>query len=274
MSEIVGRYVTIRGRRAYFETCGHGPRILLLSMAARDSRQWHEVMERLAAQFTLTSVDLPGHGKSQTFPQHALLSDVREIATWLGEFTQTVFGSDRFALMGCSLGGNLSLLMAAMFPEAVIAAVPLQGADHTPSLSPQGLAARFHPQINPLPSSLEFCRSLLGSQTTEEGYELAFWLAKTGDAFTSANDLTAYTLCDVRDLMANVVCPVLLVHGDEDWIVPRERVDATAGRLINAVERRVISMPGLAHTPHIEDPARLVAVTRPFLEQYVMPNGT
>jgi pimeloyl-ACP methyl ester carboxylesterase len=269
MSEIIGRYIAVRGRRAYFETCGTGARILLISMAARDSRQWHEVMERLSDRFTLTAVDLPGHGKSQPLPQHTLLTHVLDIATWLREFTQAVFGSDRFAVMGCSLGGNLSLLMPAIFPDAIVAAVPIQGADHTPSMSPQGLATRFHPQINPLPGGLEMSRSLLGSQTTEAGLELALWLAKTGDPFTSGNDLTAYTLCDVRDLMANVICPVLMVHGEEDWIVPRERVDATIGRLVNAAERSVISIQGLGHTPHIEDPDRLVAVTRPFLDQHL-----
>lgn len=269
MSEITGRYVTIRGARTYYESAGSGPAILLLHSAGRETRQWHGVMERLSGSYRLMAVDLPGHGKSMPFPGHKLLSDVYEIADWLGEFAATVFEGGRFAVMGCSIGGNLSLLMAARFPDRVDAAVALQGADHTPSLPEGGLAMLLHPQLNPLQGSVEFSRSLMGSQVTEDGSELMMWSAKVCDPITRFHDLGAYTRCDIRGEMADVRCPVLLVHGSEDWIVPRDRVDATCGRLVGAAEASVVSIEGIGHGPHVEDPARLVESVAPFLSRHL-----
>lgn len=269
MSGICGRYVAIRDASTYYETAGtDGPGILLLHSAGRETRQWHGVMERLSGSYRLVAVDLPGHGKSMPMPGHRLLSDMDAIADWLGEFASAVF-EHRFAVMGCSIGGNLSLLMAARFPDRVDAAVPLQGADYTPALSESGLAMLLHPQLNPLQGSVEFSRSLMGSQATAAGAELMMWSAKAGDPVTRFHDLGAYTRCDIRDEMAKVRCPVLLVHGTEDWIVPRDRVDATCDRLTNAAERSVVSIEGIGHGPHVEDPARLVEAVSPFLARHL-----
>jgi pimeloyl-ACP methyl ester carboxylesterase len=267
MVEITGHYTTIRGARTFFETAGEGHPVLLLHAAGSQTRQWHSFMERAQGPFRFVAADMPGHGKSWPMDGHKLLSDVNEMASWIKEFAEDRFGLQRFSVMGVSIGANLSLLLAATYPDLVQAAVSLQGADHTPSVNEAALeAGSLHPQINPLHGSIEFFRSLLGSRATAEGTERMMWNSKTGDSITRYTDLGAYTRCDIRAQMANIKCPVLLVHASDDWIVPRERVDATASRIANA---QVVSLDGLGHSPALEDPVRTAEIVLPFLSRHL-----
>lgn len=268
--EILGRYYEVAGTQIYTETAGSGPRILCLHSAGRETRQWHGVMKRLSDRFCLTAVDLPGHGKSYPLPGHGMLSSVEEIAAWLSELAELAFAGDKYAVMGCSIGGNLSLLMGALYPNRVRAAIALQGADHTPALSEAGLEMLLHPMLNPMQGSVEFSRTLMGSRTTAEGADFMLWTAKVCDPISRYHDLGAYTRCDIREHMEKVLCPALLVHGEEDWIVPRTRVEATAGRLVNAAECSIVSIPGIGHAPHVEDPGALTAAIRGFLERHLL----
>ncbi|WP_375459700.1 alpha/beta fold hydrolase [uncultured Enterovirga sp.] len=265
MGEILGRYVEVGGRRTYFESCGEGAPILAIHTAGREGRQWQGVMEHLAARYRVFVPDLPGHGKSWPLAGNRCLQDAHDIAGWLREFAEAAIG-ERFIVTGCSLGGNLSLLMAALFDE-VRGVVALQGCDHTPSFTETALDIMTHPQVSLMHSNMDFSMSLVGSQSTTEGRDFSEWGVLSIVPLAQQGDLRAYGRCDIRSLMDKVRVPVLLAHGTEDWLASKEMVEAAQGRLVNAPLVCMNSLPGLGHFPHLEDPDRVSEVMLDFFEK-------
>lgn len=264
-STVTGRYVEVRGVQAYYEAtvaADHAadalPPVLLLHTAGRDGRQWHAVMERLGATRRLYAPDLPGHGKS--WPQHPepSLSDIEDIAYWLLEFMTRV-GHERFIVAGTSVGGNLALLLPAL-SERVLGSVAFQGSDHTPTISETALQLMEHPRVSLPFSSMDQALSLIGERAVPEARAIIEWSILSLSPPAQRGDLTAYTRTDTRHLMASIRCPVTLVHGDQDWLATREMVDAAASRIVNAPDVQVVTMPGIGHYPHVEDPDAAAAM--------------
>lgn len=265
MTDVIGRYINISGRKTYYETSGAGVPLLLIHTAGRDCRQWHGVMANLIQKFQMFAPDLPGHGKSWSRPGNTCLQDIGEIGDWLREFMAAV-SPGRFVVMGCSIGGNLSLLMGARYPD-VRALVSLQGAAFTPAFSETALDLMTHPQVSLMHANMDFTMSLIGRDALPEAREFSEWGVLTLNAPAQQGDLRAYSRCDLRHLMADVRVPVLLVRGDDDWIVSQEMVEDTERRLVNAPLRRIQVIPRLGHFPHFEDPDRIAGFARAFFEE-------
>lgn len=268
ISEIEGRYVSIHGVRSYYERCGKGVPVLLLHSAGREGRQWHGIMEQLGDRFQFFAPDLPGHGKSWPLAGNTCLSDAVEISKWLVDFMTRVAGPS-FAVMGCSLGGKLSLLMGGLYPQ-IRAVVALQGSDFQPGQSgfnDASIDVMVHPHNNLMFAQMEFTLSLLGEDATEAGRAFSEWGVLTINPLAQQGDLRAYTRCDTTSVVRDIRCPVLLVHGSRDWLVSREMVEATAKKITQSPRVEVLPLPGLGHFPHVENPKRLAAPVGKFLEE-------
>lgn len=134
----VGRYtwISVDGTdfRIYYETSGTGSVPLLLQhTAGADGRQYRHLLADpvLQEQFTMIAYDLPYHGRSlpptgtawweETYAvtQKRLMDYVVAIAD--------VLALDRPVFMGCSVGGQLALDLAAFHPERFRAFIALNG---------------------------------------------------------------------------------------------------------------------------------------------------
>jgi len=265
MREISGHYVEVDGIKTYYESCGDtGPVVLMLHTAGRDCRQWHGVMEELGARYRTIAFDLPGHGKSWPLPDIYCLQDIGEIAGWIDRFA-TAIGAASFVMMGCSLGGNIALLLAARNPR-VVAALALEGVDWSPVLSETSLDLLTHPQVNLMHSNMDYSMSLVGSEATPEGRAFSEWGVLSLIPLAQQGCLRAYSRCDFRDETGNIRVPVMLLRGTEDWAVSKDQVEATAGRLTNAARVTVEEIEGIGHFPHLEAPATIAERTLAFLD--------
>ena len=265
MNHPTGRYVEVKGRTTYYETSGQGVPMLLIHTAGRDCRQWHGMMKHLGSQFQMFAPDLPGHGKSWPLLDNRCHQDIVEIADWLRDFMSAV-GAERFVVMGCSVGGNLSLLMGSRCPE-VTALVALQGCAHTPSFSEAGLDLMTHPQISLMHANMDFTMSLVGRKALPEARAFTEWGVLTLNAPAQQGDLRAYARCDIRDLMKDVRIPVLLLRGEDDWLVSQDMIEDTRRRLVNAPDCRLVTVTGIGHFPHLEDPEQIARIALRFLEE-------
>lgn len=257
-SSIVGRYVGVNGVQAYFESAGKGVPVLLLHTAGRDNRQWHPVMARLSATHRVYSPDLPGHGKSWPLSPKPCLEEIHEIANWLLDF-MTAVGEERFMVAGTSVGGNLALLLPAL-SSRVLGSVAFQGADFTPTISQASLELMRHSRVSLQHSSMDQALSLIGERAVPEARAIIEWSIRELSPPAQRGDLTAYTNTDTRRLMPDVRCPVTLVHGDCDWLATRAMVDQAASRITNSAKLKVVTLPGIGHYPHVEDPDAATAL--------------
>lgn len=164
----IGRYayVTAGGveARIYYEQAGHGPVPLMLqATAGTDGREYRHLLADPAMQerFTMYAYDLPYHGKSLPpegvrWWEQPYLPTQEYLIAWIVAIADTLELDQPF-FMGCSVGGQLALDLAAERPDRFAAFISLNGwydlpehaasfdneAFRTPSISPE-----FFPAAN------------------------------------------------------------------------------------------------------------------------------
>jgi pimeloyl-ACP methyl ester carboxylesterase len=134
----VGRYtyITVAGveMRVYYETAGIGSVPLLLQhTAGADARQWRHLLADpdLQRDFTMIAYDLPYHGRSMPptsirwWEQSYEISQKQIMATVLAISEKLKLEQPIF--MGCSVGGQLALDLAAFHPKRFRAFIALNG---------------------------------------------------------------------------------------------------------------------------------------------------
>src|SRR5690606_16429183 len=94
--------VPVPGGRVWaHDTGGDKPVLVLLHPGVGDSRIWEPILPRLVERFRVIRYDARGYGNSPA---------PRARYTYYGDFEAVVahFGLDRFALVGCSMGGGVA----------------------------------------------------------------------------------------------------------------------------------------------------------------------
>lgn len=105
------------GEICWFEwgAAGQGASLLLLHATGFHARCWDRVVASLSPETHIVAPDLRGHGRSF---QPGTLSDWGLIADDIGALLAG-FGSHPFLVVGHSMGGFISALLAARMPDAV-----------------------------------------------------------------------------------------------------------------------------------------------------------
>lgn len=138
----------IKGRDIWYEShnslqlyaCDYYPEnpaatVLCMPGLTRNGKDFEPVVELLANNYRVITVDLRGRGKSQWDPAPANyqpLSYVQDMFVLLDKLQL-----NEVVLLGTSLGGLMAMLMAAMHPEKITAMILN---DIAPEINPEGLA--------------------------------------------------------------------------------------------------------------------------------------
>src|SRR5207237_8432326 len=72
---------------------------------------------------------------------------------------------------------------------------------------------------------------------------------------------------ETKDLARSLSCPVLVIHGDRDWIVPH----AQGAALAEVSGGRLVTMKGSGHIPLARDPVKFNLLLRDFVEPAPAP---
>ena len=99
------------------ESSGSGAPLVLIHGMGSASTAWKLITPELSKKFTVITVDLPGHGKSDFDPNQPM--DPTSLAELVLKNLQDS-GFEKFHLVGNSLGGWISLEMAANHPKSVL----------------------------------------------------------------------------------------------------------------------------------------------------------
>ncbi len=264
---ISGHYIETNGIKTYYETNNapaDKPAILSIHTAGRECRQYHGIMDLFKDKYRVIAPDMPAHGKSWPLPGNKAITDIDEYAAFIWAFIQAL-NLEQAVIMGCSLGGNIVYKLAQEYPVKAI--ISLQGADYTPSISEVARALMDHPHVSLQHSHIDFSNSLIGKDTGPAAREFIIWGVKQEIAVTKKADLSMYNGFDVRKTMDKVTCPVLVVRGQDDWIVDAEAVDDTIKRLTKAQKVVFEKLPGIGHFPAVERPEIIAGVVDRFLQE-------
>lgn len=106
-------FLKYKGRKVWYTDSGKGTPIVLLHGYLESSEVWNGFEEKLASDFRVISVDLPGHGLSDVY---GATHTMEFIATIVKELLDSM-GINRVFLAGHSLGGYVTLAFLELFPE-------------------------------------------------------------------------------------------------------------------------------------------------------------
>jgi pimeloyl-[acyl-carrier protein] methyl ester esterase len=210
------------------------PHLVLLHGWGLNGAVWASAIERLAERFTLTIIDLPGHGQSQHMPFESLDVVAEQVA-------QRVSHLPRFHLLGFSLGGMVAQHMLTRPQAAPVAACVAACVDRLVLLSttPKFIASDDWPcgvkssvlqafadrlQLNHQKTMMEFLiLQALGSPDAKQQIaRLRETLPQRGglhaSVLTAGIELLAQA--DLRVQAANITRPTLIMTGERDTLTP------------------------------------------------------
>jgi pimeloyl-ACP methyl ester carboxylesterase len=251
---------------------------------------WVQVAPALAAGRRVLAVDLAGFGLT---PPGGRLASVNANAGLLGRFVREVAGAPA-VLAGNSMGGMVAVLAAHADPAAVAGLVLVDASLPVAlALSPAGprpdpwllrdLACYATPGLGELYLWAELLRTTpreqvtrfrdlcfadpgrADRQVTEASVALAGFrrtVPGAGQSFLQAARSLTWLLAQgarYRALLAGLEMPVLLIHGEQDRLVP-----VAAARAAAAAQPgwRTAFLPGIGHTPQLEAPGPVIAAIR------------
>src|ERR671920_70456 len=98
-----------------YEVAGEGEPVVLVHGLSGSTRWWFRNVPAIAERHRIYLVDLPGFGAMRSLRRRFVLA---ETATWLSEWMEAA-GLERAHLVGHSMGGYVSVRLAASRPELV-----------------------------------------------------------------------------------------------------------------------------------------------------------
>ena len=102
-----------KNHQIFFTDSGSGPALVLLHGYLESSEVWNGFAEKLATDFRVIAIDLPGHGQSDIFGEvHTMEFIVGAVKDLLENLT-----TGKIFLVGHSLGGYVAMAFLELFPE-------------------------------------------------------------------------------------------------------------------------------------------------------------
>ena len=263
------RYETIDGLRLRYVRKGEGPPVLLLHGISSSLYTWKDVLPALAAHHDVIAVDLPGFGGSDV-PAHF---DGEAWSSLLVGLLDAL-GVPRASLAGNSLGGALSAVTAARWPDRVDRLVLIDAAGYNLALerrpwllqvmgkAPGGLLDAL-PQRPLMRQGLRQVFFDDGKVTGERVEEYLAPMARPGARAASRRILTSGETFGLPGLVKQVKAPTLVLWGDHDTWIPLADADLFA-RDIPGARKVVIERCG--HVPQEEKPEEVSRLILQFIE--------
>lgn len=247
-------------------TTGSGPDVALLHGWGLGSGVWDTIAETLATTCRVHRVSLAGYDG-----QPADNLDFTATAAALAE--QLPAGC---TLCGWSLGGMLALSAAAQRPQRIgrlvlVSTTPrfVQDADW-PHAQPPALLDTFRNAVagDAKATLTRFVMLFNQGDETDKGGARAITrrlspllAGPLPDTQTLLRGLYWLGEVDLRNTLASIAQPALVIHGNNDPLMPIAAGTALAAALPNA---RLQHFAGAAHAPFIADPAAFAAAVSNF----------
>jgi 3-oxoadipate enol-lactonase len=132
--------VSVDGLRLHWSRSGRGPRtVLLVHGWICDETTWREQVPVLSKEYQVVTLDLPGHGRSESPADGKFSIDLFSRAV---DAVRRETNAEKVALVGHSLGTLVILQYAGLHPSHVAALVFVEGVaarPRTPALLPEAL---------------------------------------------------------------------------------------------------------------------------------------
>ena len=251
------------------------PPILCMPGLTRNARDFASTAGRLTGEWRVIAVDLRGRGESayaKDSLSYAPIVYMQDIEALLAALR-----IERFVSFGTSLGGLLTMLLAAVRPGRIAGALLN---DIGPTLEPAGLA-RIRTYVGKgatYPTWLHAARAVAENNgAAHPDYSPADWLAmakrmcrltpagrivwdydmRIADPFRQPGGEAGFDMWKALDALADA--PVLTLRGGLSDLFSDETLQAMAARL---PKMEAVTLPRVGHTPSLDEPESVAAIDR------------
>lgn len=261
----LSRFVLHRPHRWHIQEGGTGPTLLLIHGAGGASQSWRGLMPILMQTHHVVAVDLPGQGFTQLGAR---------ARCGLDPMSQDLFalmqhqGWQPTALIGHSAGAAVALRMAELGAPGQIIGINAALGNF------KGVAGWLFPAMAKLLALTPFSASIFAGTMTEPGVRnlikgtgsvlddagIALYLrlaSDRGHVDATLNMMAQWQLDGLLARLAQINRQVTLIVAEKDGAVPPQTSRDVALILPNA---QVLSLPGLGHLAHEEDPVTVAAL--------------
>jgi pimeloyl-ACP methyl ester carboxylesterase len=258
-------YVDANGLRHHLTARGMpgSPVVMMIHGLTQQAHIFDGVANKLAAKFHVYCLDVRGRGESEWGPPdgYTLSNYVDDL-----EAVRSALGLERFALVGTSLGGLISMYYTPRHQERVshvvlndigpeLAAPGLERIVSMLKGAPQGFTdmkavAKYYREAN---------GPMLSHRSDDEVAEYARWhvrkdmavlIWKMDPAVRSAPP--APPPADPWESFKSLACPVMVVRGGASDLLTADAARAMAEALPGT---QVVEVPGIGHAPALTEPS-------------------
>jgi pimeloyl-ACP methyl ester carboxylesterase len=244
------------GAEIFYETWGEvqGPWVMLVNGHTRSATDFRLFARFLTERgYRVLAFDNRGAGKTESEPDFSIDDIVEDARALLSEV-----GAEHTHLLGISFGGAVSMTFARRFPQMTRSLVLVSTASyfaHAQLAKRPPMTEYFSPrfaQVNPL---------LYRTLTKETDNAFA---DKRREEGTRAQ-ARAIARFDARKWVSEIEVPTLIVHGEDDRIIPPEAARFLSEHIAGA---RLELVTGAGHLLLAEAPRKLYDVAEKFFREH------
>ena len=264
------KYVEVRGSATYYYYTGpttlpdvvpdlsRGRKIVMVHGAGSNGHSWHNQVAHLGGAHSPIAIDLPAHGRSAGVYG---LNTVEEYSDFVVAFLDAL-GIGSAVIAGRSMGGAIAMDLAARYPARVEAIVPVVTAAKF-NIPPERVEALRRVAMGRAPQA--FVTDGYSPATVKDRFEVVRegWMEQIQtDPRVRYTDIVACTRCDLREQIARIDKPALILAGADDPITTPADAEFIHGR-VRGSQLRVI--PSAAHHLPNEQPGETNSAIEKFL---------
>ncbi len=274
-------FVERDGVKVHYEVHGDGPVsvVLLPTWSVVHARVWKAQVPYLSRRARVIVVEGRGNGRSDRPHDPAAYAEEEFAADALA--VMDVLSVEATVLVSLSLGAQRGLLLAAEHPERVLGAVFLAPALPTAPPLPERAVHRFDVPLDTDEGWAKFNaaywqrdyrgflkffydRCFTEPHSTKQQEDGVAWGQQTDPETLAATRMgPKLSHRRVLELAAQVRCPVLIIHGDEDGIVPYAAGEVFA----ELIGGDLLTVQGGGHGPNGRDPVMVNLALGEFLDR-------
>ncbi|MFC7398687.1 alpha/beta fold hydrolase [Chelatococcus sp. GCM10030263] len=240
------------------------PAILFVHALGTDHRFWDEVVAGLEGSYFCITPDLQAAGKTPNPPQPVdAAGHAADLAAVLRDL-----GVARAVLVGCAIGGMVAAGLAATHPDLAAGLVMtnpgVRNADEVKGILRARVdEVRQHGMQVLLPAAPE--RSFHG-MPRDARYDLYVERYVAQDPEGYALSVLGFLDIDIMPILPQIKCPLLLIPGGNDVLMPRDSAEVIAARVAQA---EIVRFEEAAHFIPFQVPQQFLEALRAFLAKVV-----
>jgi 2-hydroxymuconate-semialdehyde hydrolase len=270
-----GKFVPVDGKKVHYLEKGEGKPVILIHGFLYHTVMWKKSIDHLAKNFKVYAVDLWGWGYSERLKENEYSFERygKQIVGFMDALK-----IDKASLVGQSMGGGISVYVAAHFPERVDRLILVD-----PAVIPYPTTTTA--MIYQLPFVGEFLNALPGDGLMKKNLRTIWFYdpqkvtddyaeevlrplrikgTSSGSMYILRQVLKDPYVREEAQKLATLNKPILLIHGREDKAIPLDR-----SQQLNALWKgsQLVIFEKAGHTPHEEHPEKFNQLALEFLSR-------